>query len=206
MSLLFLLVRCFCSHCFPLLFHQNIGSEATWRVQHGGSLADLGLYFACVLPDLCQFWLRLQHGCKRHHWYGKCPEVTFSLGALCIISVSGLQSLFFTISILTSTLSFTNFIQTVRTTLTISLQNVTTWCTVLWWLLFWCFVLQMACFLSFYNVLLSLKAWWISCGGCVGAGRTGGPCHTGGSVVWWCFCFMVWPCWSCLTSPQCSGS
>lgn len=56
--------------------------------------------------------------------------------------------------------------QTFRTTLRISPQNVTTWCTVLWWLLIWCFVLQMACFLSFYNVFIVFKGmvnllWWL---------------------------------------------
>lgn len=51
-----------------ILSTQNLGPEETRRVEHSGSLPDLGLHLTRVLPDLCQFRLRLQYGCQRHHW------------------------------------------------------------------------------------------------------------------------------------------
>lgn len=128
----------------PTLLSQNSGSEETCRVEHSGSLPDLGLHLTCVLPDLCQFRLWLQYGSQHLHWWSS--HLIFSLTV------------------------------------------------------FWCTGVGFNCFFC-----LS-QAWWTCCGGCVGVGRTEGPCHTGGNVAWWCCCFMVWPCWSCLTSPQCSGS
>lgn len=51
-----------------ILSTQNFGPEETRRVEHSGSLLDLGLHLTRILPDLCQFRLRLQYGCQRHHW------------------------------------------------------------------------------------------------------------------------------------------
>lgn len=52
-----------------ILSTQNFGPEETRRVEHSGSFPDLGLHLTRVLPDLHQFWLRLQYGCQRHHWW-----------------------------------------------------------------------------------------------------------------------------------------
>lgn len=48
---------------------QNHGSEETCPVKHRGSPPDLGLHLTRVLPDLCQFRLRLQYGSQHLHWW-----------------------------------------------------------------------------------------------------------------------------------------
>lgn len=62
-GLLWLMYLLFLFALLPPSLPQDTGPEATWGVQHGGSPAHLGFYLSRVLPDLCQFRLRLQHGC-----------------------------------------------------------------------------------------------------------------------------------------------
>lgn len=50
-----------------IFLFQDAGLAQACNFQYGGSSPHSGLHVSCVISDLRQFWLRVQHGCQCHY-------------------------------------------------------------------------------------------------------------------------------------------